>query len=356
MSAKRDYYEVLGVPRDASDREIKAAYRKLARKYHPDVNPGDPGAEERFKEVAEAFAVLSDAGKRATYDRGGHGAFGAGFDPFAGGVDIRDFDFGMGDLSDLFRMFTGGARGATARPTRGDDVAFEITLPFEQAVRGTTVDLRIPRRSTCPDCGGRGERPGSGGATCPDCGGSGRRARQSGRVRVAAACARCAGTGRLRGDPCAGCSGSGVRRTEERMRVRIPPGIDDGGRVRLAGRGDAGAVGGPAGDAYLTVRVTPHAVLRRDGRDLACDVRIGIARAALGGPVEVPTLDGPATIEIPPGTHGGQRFRLRGRGVPAGGGRPAGDLYAVVQIHPPRSLDDRTRKLLEELAEIEGAT
>jgi DnaJ-class molecular chaperone len=281
---KKDYYETLGVPRTADDKRIKAAYRRLARKYHPDVNKGDKQAEERFKEVAEAFAVLSDKDKRARYDRGGHDAFGPGFDPFAG-FDFGQFDAGFGDLSSLFEVFgfgSRGRRGARTRARHGADVRLELRVPFVTAVRGDTVELGLP--------------------------------------------------------------GSG-----KQLKVRIPAGIEDGGTLRLAGQGSPGA---PPGDAYLTVRVEPHPVFRRDGRDLSCDVSIGIARAALGGKVDVETLDGKATITIPPGTRSGQRLRLRGRGVPSSSGRSAGDLYAVVQIRPPKALDARSRELMEEFARL----
>jgi curved DNA-binding protein len=296
MPTKKDYYEILGLPRSATDKQIKAAYRKLARKYHPDHNPGDKSAEEKFKEVAEAFAILSDAEKRAKYDQRGHEAFGPGFDPFAGrGFDVRDL--GGLDLSDLFEMFgagTGGSRRGR-RASRGQDLETEIRLPFLDAVRGATFEMNLPRR------------------------------------------------------------GPGSTLTEEKVKVRIPPGIEDGGRVRLAGKGDAGANGGPAGDMYLLVRVDPHPVFRREGRDLYADVPVSIARAALGGNVDVPTLDGSATITVPQGTRSGQKLRLRGKGVPAAGSAPAGDLFAVIQIVPPRTLDARSRQLLEELDRLNPA-
>lgn len=283
---KRDYYEVLGVPRTAGDKEIKAAYRRLARKYHPDVNAGDKQAEEKFKEVAEAFAVLSDKDKRSRYDQGGHEAFGPGFDPFAG-FDFGQFDAGFGDLSSLFEMFgfgPGGGRRGRTRPRRGSDVRLELRIPFVTAVKGDTVEMAIPRQ-----------------------------------------------TG------------------HERLKVRIPAGIDDGGTMRLAGKG---SVGSPPGDAYLTVRIDRHPVFRREGRDLICDVSVGIARAVLGGKVEVETLDGKTTINVPPGTRSGQRLRLRGRGVPSSSGKPAGDLYVVLQIHPPKALDARSRELMEEFERL----
>jgi DnaJ-class molecular chaperone len=276
---KKDYYDVLGVGRTASDKEIKAAYRRLARKYHPDVNKGDKAAEQRFKEVAEAFAVLSDKEKRARFDRGGHEAFGPGFDPFAG-FDFGKFDAGFGDLSSVFEMFGLGSRMGGGRPRRaprGSDLHLETQVSLESAVRGDTLHLVVPRRA-----------------------------------------------------------GS------ERLRVRVPAGIEDGGTLRLAGKGEGG------GDLYLTVHVEPHPHFRREGRDLICDVTVGIARATLGGPVDVQTLDGSATITLPPGTRSGQKLRLRGRGVPGSSDQPAGDLLVVVQIEPPKVLDARSRALMEE--------
>jgi curved DNA-binding protein len=286
VTSKKDYYEVLGVPRSADAKDLKAAYRKLARKHHPDVNPGNKASEEKFKEISEAFAVLSDPDKRAKYDRGGHEAFEPGFDPFQG----VQFDFGDLGLSDLFELFGGGRSrggGGSRRPGRGQDLQLEMSLPFADAVHGTTVETTIPRGSM-----------------------------------------------------------------QDRVKVRIPPGIEDGGRVRIPGKGLPGRGGGPAGDAYVNIRVEPHPLFRREGHDLLCDVPIGIARAILGGEVEVPTLDGKATIKLPGGTRSGQRFRLKGRGVPQHGGRGAGDLYAVVQIVTPKSLDGRSRELIEEFARL----
>jgi len=277
---KKDYYEILGVAKTAGDKQIKAAYRRLARKYHPDVNKDDKQAEARFKEVAEAFAVLSDKDKRARYDRGGHEAFGPGFDPFAG-FDFGQFDAGFGDLSSVFEMFGfgGGTRpgGGRQRARRAADLRLETRVPFLTAVRGDMVELAIPRQ----------------GRPTP-------------------------------------------------LKVRIPAGIEDGDTLRLAGKGEAG------GDAYLTIRVDPHPRFRREGRNLICDVAVGVARAVLGGQVDVETLNGSATITLPPGTRSGQKLRLRGRGVPASPGKTAGDLFAVVQIQPPKVLDARSRELMEE--------
>lgn len=285
VTSKKDYYDTLGVARTASEKDIKAAYRKLARKHHPDVNPGDAGAEEKFKEVSEAFAILSDPEKRAKYDRAGHDAFEPGFDPFQG----VQFDFGglgLGDLSDVFDLFGGGrrGRGGGRRASRGQDLELEMSLPFADAVRGTTVEVTLPRGAF-----------------------------------------------------------------QDRVKVRIPAGIEDNGRVRLPGKGLPGR-GGPAGDAYVNVRVEPHPLFRREGSDLVCEVPVGVVKATLGGEIEVPTLDGRATVLIPSGTRSGQRLRIKGRGVPGHGARAAGHLYAVVQIVTPRELDGPSRELLEEFA------
>jgi DnaJ-class molecular chaperone len=296
VPAKKDYYEILGVSRGATEKELKAAYRKLARKYHPDVNPGDKGAEERFKEVSEAFAVLSDTDKRARYDRGGHDAFEPGFDPFQGAtIDFQDL--GLGNLSDIFELFGGGGRRPRGprRAARGEDLQFEMTLPFGDAIHGTTVEVTVTRAVS----------------------------RGNGRVNIA-----------------------------EKVRTRIPAGIDDGERIRIPGKGNDGIGGGPPGDAYVNIRVEPHPMFRREGDDLVCEVPVGVVKATLGGDLDVPTLEGRAVIKIPAGTRGGQRFRLKGRGVAARAGHPTGHLYAVVQIVTPRDLDARSRELFEELARL----
>lgn len=315
MTPTRDYYEILGVSRSATDKDIKAAYRKLARRYHPDVNPGDKSAEETFKEVSGAFAVLSDPEKRAKYDRGGHAAFEPGFDPFQGAtIDFQDL--GLGNLSDIFELFGGGGRrrGGARRAARGEDLQLEMSLPFIDAIRGTTIEVSIARAAACAHCGGQG-RTASGG-------------------------------------PCRACRGAGRTTFHEPVKVRIPAGIDDGERVRIPGKGNEGMGGGPAGDAFVNLRVEPHPMFRREGSDLVCEVPVGIVKATLGGDLEVPTLEGRATIKIPAGTRGGQRFRLKGRGVAARAGHPAGHLYAVVQVVTPKSLDARSRELLEEFARL----
>lgn len=344
---KKDYYEILGVSRDAGEKELKAAYRRLARKYHPDVNTGDRSAEDKFKQVSEAFAVLSDPQKRTRYDRGGHEAFGAGFDPFAG-FDVRAA--GMGDLADLFGgMFGGLGFGAGRQGTetaRGNDLKLELSIDFMEAIHGTTLNLRVPRQLACRKCHGRGTRAAGGGAVCSDCGGQGHRAQPG--LPFAIPCRRCNGRGRVAGPPCKECRGSGRSRGEENVKVRVPVGIEGGSTVRVAGKGDAGTAGGPPGDLYLSIRVKDHPLFRRERNDLVCELPIGIADAALGGTADVPTLDGKTTIQVPPGTRSGQRMRLAGKGVPAAKGRPAGDLYALIQIHPPKKLDRRSKELLEE--------
>lgn len=316
MTSRKDYYEVLGVPRTATEKDLKSAYRRLAKKLHPDVTKNNKQAEERFKDVAEAFAVLSDPEKRAKYDRGGHEAFEPGFDPFAG-FDPGRYDSGVGDISSLFEMFGLGARGGSARRARrGQDLHYELQIPFVDAVRGRTLEVSIPRQAPCSACGGQGLRPGT------------------------------------RGEPCPTCRGAGSVASDDRIRVRIPVGVEHGATLRLPGQGHAGTTGGRRGDAFLLVNVQPDPVFRREGRDLVCDVSVGLARAALGGPVEVPTLEGSAKIQVPPGTRSGQRLRLRDRGVPAAAGEPAGDLHVVIQIQPPARLDERSRQLMEEFQQL----
>jgi len=354
MPEKKDYYEILGVPRTASEKEIKTAYRRLARKYHPDVNKGEKKAEERFKQVAEAFAVLSDKDKRARYDRGGHEAFGPEFDPFAG-VDMGQFDFG--DISSLFDLFGGGGGGGgrgrrrgRVRAQRGEDLRFDVHVSFEQAVRGGKTQLTVPRQSACPTCRGSGSRPGSGQTSCPECHGSGSSTRRRGPMQVQTTCPRCRGAGRLPGAPCGACGASGRVSTNERLTVRIPAGIEEGATLRLAGQGNSGP--GGAGDAYLVVHIEPHPVFRREGNDLVSEVTVSLSRAALGGSVVVRTLDGESTVTLPAGTRSGQKLRLAGKGVPAAAGRAAGDLYAVIQIQPPKKLDERSRELLLEFERL----
>ncbi len=359
---KRDYYEVLGVSRNASDREIKRAYRHLARKYHPDVNPGNKSAEAAFKEVNEAHEVLSDPKRRREYDRFGHAAFtapGAGPGPGAGGFagfDLGQFDFGspegVGAFGDLFSEILGGHRGGeAAEAARGRDIHYSMDLNFEDAVRGLTTEVTVQKEGSCDACGGSGARPGSPLVTCPECAGSGRRPGRS-LLRGPQPCGRCEGSGKARAEACAACRGRGTRPRMERIQVKIPPGVDNGSRVRLAGMGHAGPRGAPPGDLFLITRIRPHPFFERKGDNLYCEIPITISEAALGARIEIPTVDGPASMRIPPETSSGQTFRLAEKGVPhlKGGGR--GDQFVTVKIAIPRALDARSQELLREFGRL----
>ncbi len=358
--AKRDYYEVLGVSRNASQDEIKRAYRRLARKYHPDVNPGDKQAEERFKEIQEAYEVLSDPEKRAQYDRFGHAGFGAGAagagagtGGFGGervytwwtgsGEDFTSF-FEDSDLSDLFGRFTGAT--TRTRAARGHDLRTTITIPFVTAVKGGSVDLRIRRPSKCKTCGGSGAAPGTTWVRCPSCGGSGR---IRGMFGLGVSCSSCGGEGKVPGTPCGTCGGSGVVDTPETISVRIPPGIEDGTELRVRGKGAAGPGGGAPGDLYVRVQVASHPYFRREGRNVILRLPLSISEAALGTKVDVPTVDGMVTLNVPPGTSSHQRLRLRGKGVPDPKSGERGDQLVEVQIVVPKNITGRARELFEEL-------
>lgn len=363
---KRDYYEVLGVSRNASDREIKRAYRHLARKHHPDVNPGSKTAEGAFKEVNEAYEVLSDSKKRREYDRFGHAAFtagggapgpGAGAGGF-GGFDFGQFDFGspegFGAFTDVLSdvLGGGGRHGAgTAEAARGRDIHYTLDLNFEDAVRGLSTEITVQKEAVCEDCGGSGARPGAPLVTCPDCKGSGRRPGRS-LLRGVQACGRCGGTGKTRTEACAACRGRGTRPRTERIKVKIPPGVDTDSRVRLAGMGDAGAHGAPPGDLFLITRVRPHPFFTRKGDNLYCEIPITITEAALGARIEIPTVDGMASMRIPPETSSGQTFRLAEKGVPHLKGAGRGDQFVTAKITIPRGLDTHSQELLREFGRL----
>ncbi len=348
---KRDYYEVLEVDRSVDERGLKSAYRKLALKYHPDRNPGDKEAEDRFKEAAEAYGVLSDPQKRATYDRFGHaglqGVAAPGFDSsvFADFSDILGDFFGFGDL------FGGGARRRT-RAMQGDDVRYDLEIELEDCIRGKTVEIQVPRLKTCKECGGTGADPSEGLVTCSVCRGRGEMIYQQGFLSIRRTCSQCGGSGKLVRRPCAKCKGEGHIRVESQLRVSIPAGVDNGTRVRLGGEGQPGLNGGPPGDLYVFLRVKQHPVFERRENDLQCVVPVNVAQAALGAEVQIETFDGPQIVKIPEGTQSGERIRLRGLGVPYVNSSARGNLYVEVEVRTPTKITREQRKLLEELRDL----
>jgi len=347
--AKRDYYEVLGVKKGATEDELKKAYRKLARKYHPDVNPGDKAAEEKFKGISEAHEVLSDPEKRKQYDALGHAAF-EGFRPGPGGSreGFGRGGFGPGasfDFSDLFGdLFGQGAGPRPTGPRRGADLEYEMEVGFREAVLGSEKEISYRRSAPCSECAGKGHQPGTGGGNCPQCGGQGRVNLQRGPIALQQACPRCRGAGQLPGTPCPKCAGRGTEAKPERIRVHIPAGVDEGSRVRVAGKGEAGPDGGSPGDLFIRVHVHPDPRFRREGEDLVTPVEVPLLDALLGGTVLVPTLGDEVRMKVPEGTQNGQRFRLKGKGV---AGR--GDLFAQVEVQVPRKLDADVKQTLEGL-------
>jgi molecular chaperone DnaJ len=343
--SKRDYYEVLGVPRNAADQQIKSAYRKLALQYHPDRNQGNKAAEESFKEAAEAYAILSDGDKRARYDRFGHAGVSSpgagGFDPstFAGFEDIFGGIFGD--------FFGAGRRGG---PERGSDLRYDLEITFEQSAKGVETSIDIPRLETCETCHGSGAAAGSSPTTCPQCQGRGQQRFQQGFFTVARTCSRCDGTGRIISKPCQTCKGAGRTTKERKLSVKVPAGISDGQRLRISGEGESGPHGGPAGDLYVFIEVAPHSFFRREGNNLSCEIPLSFTTLALGGAIEVPTLDGHEGFKVPEGTQSGTVFRFRGKGMPDVSGRGKGDLFFTVQAVTPKKLNKEQRALLEQLS------
>jgi molecular chaperone DnaJ len=353
--SKRDYYEVLGVTRDAGEQELKTAYRRLAHQYHPDKNPGNAEAEERFKEVSEAYAVLSDEEKRARYDRFGHGGAPGPFEGFggpfaAGGAGINDI---FGDI--FSEMFGGGVRARQRARPRGSDLRYHLEIGFEEAAFGKSVRIQIPRPRRCETCKGSGARPGTGPKACPTCNGSGEIRLTQGFFSIARTCHQCGGSGQVVVDKCPDCGGAGQVSEEATVEVRVPRGVDTGTRLKLSGEGEpAPSPGGQAGDLYVVVQVKEHPIFQRQDTEVICEMPISIAQAALGTQIEVPTLDGPAKLKIPPGTQSGKVFRMRGHGFPSLNGSGRGDQHVRVAVETPTHLTKEQRELLERFAALSG--
>jgi molecular chaperone DnaJ len=351
--SKRDYYEVLGVTRTATEIELKSSYRKLAMQHHPDKNPGNKAAEERFKEAAEAYAVLCDPEKRSLYDRFGHQGVrsaaggGAGFDPsvfneFGDFADILGNMFGFGDL-----FGSGRRRGG---PQRGADLRYDLEIAFEEAAKGVETSIQIPRQENCESCKGTGAAPGSSPVTCSQCRGQGQVRFQQGFFTVARTCPQCQGAGKTISKPCTTCRGAGRISRERKLTVKIPPGIATGQQLRLQNEGESGSGGGPAGHLYVVVHVQEHEYFRRDGINLFCEVPVNFTTLTLGGEIQVPTLEGTDTVKVPEGTQTGTTLKLRGKGMPDVNGRGRGDLFATVQVQTPKKLTREQRQLIEQLA------
>lgn len=350
--SKPDLYEVLGVSKDASERDIKKAYKKLAMKYHPDRTKGDKDLEMKFKEVRAAYEILSDPQKRAAYDQYGHAAFEQGQGGFGGGAGAADFSDIFGDV--FGDIFGGGGRRGRAQAQRGADLRYNLELSLEEAVRGKEVELKIPKLSTCEDCDGSGAKEGSSAETCGHCHGSGQIQMRQGFFAVQQPCPHCRGRGKVIKDPCRTCYGEGRVERTKTLSVKIPAGVDTGDRIRLTGEGEAGEMGAPAGDLYVQVHVREHPIFARDGNNLYCEVPISFTRAALGGDIEVPTLEGKVKLKVPVETQTGKLLRLRGKGVKSVRTGAVGDLICKVVIETPVNLSDKQRDLLRELEESMG--
>lgn len=353
---KLDYYEVLGIARGCDDKTLKSAFRKLAMQYHPDKNPGDKEAEQKFKEIGEAYEVLKDPQKRAAYDRFGHSAFengGGGHGPFGGGNP-----FGNGGFADIFEdifgeMMGGGRRRRSDGRERGADLSYNMEITLEEAYGGKTAQIRVPSSITCDVCNGSGAQKGSQPETCPTCHGAGRIRAAQGFFSIERACPTCSGQGKIIKNPCKKCHGSGRVEEDRSLSVNIPAGIEDGTRIRLANEGEAGQRGGPTGDLYIFISIKPHEFFQRDGADLYCRVPISMTTAALGGSFEVSTLDGTKTrVKVPEGTQNGKQFRLKDKGMPVLRQQNIGDLYIQVSVETPQNLTGKQRELLEEFDKL----
>ncbi len=363
--AKEDYYSVLGIPRNAKEPDIKKAYRRMARKNHPDVNPGDKGAEERFKKIQEAYDVLSDPKKRGVYDQygfysenfkeqpGGGRGQGGGFPP---GFDFSGMDFGesgQGSFRDLFSDFFsgGGARGRNTGPQKGEDLEHHLNISFMESIQGLSTRMAFNRKAACSACDGSGLDRSAGQQICSRCQGTGQEGKSHGFMRFSGPCRVCNGTGRV-GGRCNTCGGAGTVSFQENITVRIPAGVANGYRMRVPGKGNAGRAGGPPGDLYLSIAVRPHDFFQREGNDIICTVPITVTEAALGTKIEVPSIDGKALLRIPPGTQSGQKFRLRGKGAPSIRGDSPGNQIVEVKVVVPKIADERSKEILRELARL----
>jgi len=357
MAAKRDYYEILGVDKNASDLEIKKAYRKLAKQYHPDINPGDKTAEAKFKEVNEAYEILSDSQKKARYDQFGH----AGFDANGGFGGFGDFDFGgIGDIFETFFGGTGFGRSSRSRnaPQKGADLKYAMDISFEEAAFGVEKEISINRMESCTTCNGSGARPGTSPTTCIHCNGTGQiQYKQStpfGQFVNVKTCDVCRGEGKIITEPCTACNGKGRIRKNVKIKINVPSGIDDGQTISLRGEGDPGVKGGPSGDLFINIRVKPHPLFQRQGNDVICEIPVTFAHAALGAELEVPTLDGKVKYSIPEGTQTGTVFRLKSKGIPFLRGNGRGDQYVKINVEVPKKLNEKQKAVLREFADLIG--
>ncbi|MEH6558533.1 MAG: molecular chaperone DnaJ [Oceanicoccus sp.] len=348
--SKRDYYEILGVARDSSEKDIKKAYRRVAMKFHPDRNPDDKDSEEKFKEASEAYEILSDSQKRSAYDQYGH-------DAVSGNAGAGGFGGGNGNFGDIFGdvfgdIFGGGGGGGRSRgPARGSDLRYNLDVDLEEAVKGTEVKIRVPTLVGCEPCNGSGAKKGSSPVTCTTCGGIGQVRMQQGFFSVQQTCPNCRGKGKMISDPCNSCHGQGLKEETKTLSVKVPPGVDTGDRIRLSGEGEAGPDGGPSGDLFVQINVRAHSIFERDGKNLYCEVPISITDASLGGDLEVPTLDGRVKLKIPEETQTGKLFRLRGKGVAPVRGGSTGDLLCRVVLETPVNLTKSQKELLKQLQE-----